>query len=75
MSERPTANRSGRSARATQKLLTLQQAESELGLPYTTLRDLCINGHLPVVRLGDSRRIWVKRVDLDRLIERSTEIR
>lgn len=55
------------------KLLTLQQAHAEFGPPYTSLRDLVMRGHLPAVRLGDSRRIWVRREDLERLIERSTE--
>lgn len=54
------------------KLLTLQQASQEYGPPYTSLRDLVIRGILPSVRLGDTRRIWVKREDLERLIERST---
>lgn len=54
------------------KLLTLQQASAEYGPPYTSLRDLVIRGLLPSVRLGDTRRIWIKREDLERLIERST---
>ena len=59
-----------RSAAATaSRLLTLQQASREYGPPYTSLRDLVIRGHLPGVRLGDGRRIWVRRADLDRLIE------
>lgn len=55
------------------RLITLQQASAELGVPYTSLRDLVIRGVLPSVRLGDSRRIWIKREDIERLIERSTE--
>jgi hypothetical protein len=54
------------------KLLTLQQASEEYGPPYTSLRDLVLRGLLPCVRLGDTRRIWIKREDLERLIERST---
>ena len=54
------------------KLLTLQQASEEFGPPYTSLRDLVIRGLLPSVRLGDTRRIWIRREDLERLIERST---
>jgi hypothetical protein len=54
-------------------LQTLQQGAAEHGVPYTTLRDLVLQGHLPRVQLGDSRRIWVKRADLDRLIATSTE--
>ena len=60
-------------ARRLPRLLTLQEASAEYGPPYTSLRDLVINGHLPRVHLGDSRRIWVKREDLEALIERSTE--
>ena len=51
------------------KLVNLQDASAEYGPPYTSLRDLVIQGHLPRVQLGDSRRIWVKRADLERLIE------
>lgn len=53
------------------KLITLQQASLEYGPPYTSLRDLVVRGDLPGVRFGDGRRIWVRRSDLDRLIERS----
>jgi hypothetical protein len=51
----------------------LQQASREYGPPYTSLRDLVIRGHLPGVRLGDGRRIWVRRADLEQLVERSTQ--
>ena len=54
------------------RLMTLQDASKEYGPPYTSLRDLVIRGHLPGVRLGDGRRIWVKRSDMEQLIERST---
>jgi excisionase family DNA binding protein len=54
-------------------LQTLQQAAAQHGVPYTSLRDLVIGGHLPRVQLGDSRRIWVKRADVERLIVASTE--
>jgi hypothetical protein len=54
-------------------LVTLQNAAAEYGPPYTSLRDLVIQGHLPRVQLGDSRRIWVRRSDLERLIKASTE--
>ena len=56
-------------------LLTLQRASREYGPPYTSLRDLVIRGHLPSVRLGDSRRIWIRRADIEQLIEASTESR
>ena len=57
------------------RLLTLQQASEQYGPPYTSLRDLVIRGHLPRVRLGNSTRIWVKRADLEALIETGTEQR
>lgn len=53
-------------------LLTLQAAAEETSIPYTSLRDLVLQGHLPRVQLGDSKRIWIRRVDLDRLIDAST---
>ena len=55
------------------KLLSLQTASAEFGPPYTSLRDWVIKGILPSVRIGDTRRIWVRREDLERLIERSIE--
>jgi excisionase family DNA binding protein len=55
-------------------LLTLQQAAAETGVPYTSVRKLVLDGHLPRVQLGDSKRTWVKRVDLERLIAASTEV-
>ena len=55
------------------RLLTLQRASAESGIPTTTLRDLHFRGHLPIVRLPGCRRGWVRREDLERLIERSVE--
>jgi len=54
------------------KLMTLQDAEAEYGPPYTSWRDLVLQGYLQRVQLGDSRRIWVKRADVER-IANSTE--
>jgi excisionase family DNA binding protein len=54
-------------------LLTLQQAAAETGVPYTSVRKLVLDGHLARVQLGDSKRTWVKRADLERLIAASTE--
>lgn len=65
---RNTAHEAERRAR----LITLQQASAEYGPPYTSLRDLVLRGKLPSVRLGDTKRIWVQRADLERLIEAST---
>ena len=55
------------------QLLSLQQVEAEYGGHYTTWRDLTIRGVLPTVKLPTIRRILVKRSDVDRLIEASTE--
>jgi len=51
------------------RLITLQQASKEFGPPYTSLRDLVVRGNLKGVRLGEGRRIWVRRADLERLVE------
>ena len=52
--------------------LDLQHAAVITGVPYTSLRKLIDGGHLKHVQLGDSKRFWVKRADVERLIERST---
>ena len=54
-------------------LATLQQLAAESGVPYTSVRKLVLEGHLPKVQLGDSKRTWVKRRDWERLIAASTE--
>ena len=54
-------------------LMTLQQAATESGMPYTSLRKLVVDGYLARVQLGDSKRTWVRRGDLERLIAASTE--
>jgi excisionase family DNA binding protein len=51
--------------------MTPRQAERETGLTYTLIRDLHRRGHLPVVKLPGTRRWWIRRTDLDALIERS----
>ena len=57
--------------------LTLQQVSKETGLPYSTIRDqVVVRRKGPVMRLdgdGRGRRIWVKREDIARLLEGSTE--
>jgi hypothetical protein len=63
-------NDKGTAATRRTVLVTLQRASQEYGPPYTSLRDLVIRGQLKGVRLGDSRRIWVRRADLEQLIER-----
>jgi len=55
-------------------LLTLQQASAETGVPYSSVRRLVLDGHLARVQLGDSKRTWIKRTDLERLIASSTEL-
>jgi hypothetical protein len=76
MSEREKKTRQNRHrASEHSRLVTLQQASEEYGPPYTSLRDLVIRGALPGVRFGDGdkSRIWVRRTDLERLIETRTE--
>jgi hypothetical protein len=64
-----------RPANARQRLLTLRQASDLSGIPETSLRDLVARGALAEVRLPTMRRVWIDRQDLDRLIERSREVR
>ena len=64
--------RKRREARPQQALVNLQQVASVYGLPPSSVRDLVAIGALPAVRLPGSRRIWLRRVDLDLLVERST---
>lgn len=54
-------------------LLSLQQASAEFGPPATSLRDLVLRGHLPAIRFANSKRIWIRREDLETLIARSVE--
>jgi hypothetical protein len=54
-------------------LITLQDASATYGPPYTSLRDLVLEGYLKRVQLGDSRRIWVKRADVEQLIAQSAK--
>lgn len=51
------------------RLLSAQDAARYLGVPYTSLRDWALRGHVPIVRVPDCRRLWFDRRDLDRLIE------
>jgi len=54
------------------KLMTLQEVALQTGISYMTLRRMVLEGHLPSVQLTGRRRFWVKPVDVERLIERST---
>ena len=51
------------------RLLSAQAAARYLGVPYTSLRDWALRGHLPIVRVPDCRRLWFDRRDLDRAID------
>jgi hypothetical protein len=51
------------------RLLSAQAAAKYLGVPYTSLRDWALRGHVPIVRVPDCRRLWFDRRDLDRCIE------
>jgi excisionase family DNA binding protein len=51
------------------RLLSAQDAAAYTGWPYTTLRDVALRGHLPVVRIPGSKRMWFDRRDLDRAID------
>lgn len=65
-----SANERRRSAVATSpRLLSAQRAAAYTGWPYTTLRDAALRGHVPIVRIPGSRRMWFDVRDLDRCIE------
>jgi excisionase family DNA binding protein len=51
------------------RLLSVNAAAVYLGLPYVTLREAALRGHVPVVRIPGSKRMWFERKDLDRAIE------
>jgi excisionase family DNA binding protein len=51
------------------RLLSAQAAAKYLGVPYTSLRDWALRGHIPIVRVPDCRRLWFDRKDLDRAID------
>jgi excisionase family DNA binding protein len=62
-----------RSAAPGPRLLSAQTAAKYLGVPYTTLRDWALRGHLPVIRAPQSRRMWFDRKDLDRIVDQWKE--
>lgn len=49
-------------------LVTLQQAAKEYGPAMGTLRDMVYSGHLERIQLADSRRIYIRRSQLEQLI-------
>jgi hypothetical protein len=51
------------------RLLSAQSAARYMGVPYTSLRDWALRGHVPIVRVPDCRRLWFDRQDLDRAID------
>ena len=51
------------------RLLSAQNAAAYLGVPYTSLRDWALRGHIPIVRVPNCRRLWFDRRDLDRAID------
>lgn len=54
------------------RLTPAKAAAAELGIPYTTLRDLVFRRRLPVVRLG--RAWYFDRRDLENFVARAKEI-
>lgn len=62
--------------------MDLRTAAAYLGCSYWTLRDLALNGHVPIVRIPSPRakdgramrRILLDTRDLDMLIERWKEV-
>jgi excisionase family DNA binding protein len=59
----------GSTAEELPRLLSAQAAARYLGVPYTSLRDWALRGHIPIVRVPDCRRLWFDRRDLDRAVE------
>ena len=48
------------------RLLSLRQAESEYGIPYSRLLDLAKRGELAAVQPPGVRRVYLVRADLER---------
>ena len=53
------------------RLLPAKGAARELGIPYTSLRDLAFRGQIPVVKIGSAW--YFDRRDLDRFIQQAKE--
>lgn len=58
-------------AQPTARLGPFKQVAHETGLAYTTLRDICLRGEIPIVRVG--RALYLNRADVDRWIVAHTE--
>ena len=54
-------------------LVSLSAAATELGIPYSSLREVLVRGELKHVRLSGRGRYWLRRSDLEKYLERSTE--
>jgi hypothetical protein len=57
------------------RVLSMAAAESHSGIPASQLRKLARNGELRVVAIPGSKRFYFLRDDLDRAVERWTEVR
>lgn len=66
-------SRATASAANESRLLSAQDAAAYLGVPYTSLRDWALRGHIPIVRVPDCRRLWFDRRDLDRAVDQWKE--
>jgi hypothetical protein len=60
---------------ATSRLVAIEQAHEEYGPPPTSIRDLINRGALAFVRFPGSRRIWIERSAIERLILESRRVR
>ena len=56
-------------ARPHAKLMTINQAETEYGLPAALLRDLIHRGDLAAVQPPNIRRVFILRADLERKVD------
>ncbi len=70
-SKKELARRRAQSVSEKQLLLSGQQAETLIGIPYRSIYDLHVRGLLPGVRFEGGRRLWFRRADIDRLITNS----
>jgi predicted site-specific integrase-resolvase len=67
--EAKAASRASRDPTSLPRLLSAQAAAQYLGVPYTSLRDWALRGHVPIVRVPECKRLWFDRRDLDQAIE------
>jgi excisionase family DNA binding protein len=51
----------------TPRLIKAKRAALDIGIPYTTLRDVALRGEIALVRVG--RALYIERSDVDRWIE------